>query len=155
GKSAWRAARPDFQMSWSTPAIWDNDGVKEVVVLGQLRAKAYDLKTGAERWTLRGLPNAVCTTPVVGDGMLFVATWSSGSANEPMPPFAQMAPALDKNNDHNLAYDEVPPGRFKDFFKFFDHDGDGFITAEEWDPVVNAMKTGKNVLAAIRPGGSG
>ena len=75
GATAWQVERPDFFSSWSTPVIWEQ-GAKEVVLPGFLRLKAYDLKNGAERWTVRGLASAVCTTPVLGDGLLYCATWS-------------------------------------------------------------------------------
>ena len=155
GKIKWRVARPDFRMSWSTPAIWRHAGVTEVILAGQLRVKAYDLKDGAERWLARGLPAAVCTTPVVGDGMLFIASWSSGSGNEPMAFYAESVASLDANKDGKLSPDEIPAGRLKDFFNWVDMNHDGFIAPEEFDGRVKAMRTGQNVIMAIRPGGRG
>lgn len=155
GKVAWRVARPDFRMSWSTPAIWRHVGVTEVVLAGQLRVKAYDLKDGSERWLARGLPSAVCTTPVVGDGMLYLAAWSSGSGNEPMAFYADSVAGLDANKDGKLSRDEIPAGRLKDFFDWVDTGHDGFITPEEYDGRVKAMRVGKNVIMAIRSGGRG
>jgi outer membrane protein assembly factor BamB len=155
GRIVWRAARPGFRMSWSTPAIWRHDGVTEVVLAGQQRAKAYDLKDGSERWLVRGLPMAVCTTPVVGDGMLYLAAWSTGSANEPLSFFAESAAALDTNKDGKLSLAEVPAGQLRDFFNWVDLDRDGFITAEEYDTRIRQMRAGNNVIMAVRPGGRG
>ena len=155
GKTAWRVARPDFRMSWSTPVIWRHDGATEVVVAGQQRAKAYDLKDGSERWLVRGLPMAVCTTPVLGDGLLYIAAWSSGSANEPMPLYAESMTSLDANKDGKLSRAEIPEGRFKDFFDWLDLNHDGFIAPEEFDARVKALRGGQNVIMAIRPGGRG
>lgn len=156
GEFAWRTRRPDFRMSWSTPVIWRHDDVTEVVIAGQQRVKAYDLKDGTERWLVRGLPNAVCTTPVLGDGMLYIAAWSTGSGNgDPMPPFALLLLTMDKNKDGKLSMDEIPDGGLKDFWKWFDADNDGFITAEEYAAKIDQMHTGHNVIMGIRSGGHG
>ena len=49
------------------------------MVAGTLRVVGYDLATGKEVWTVRGIARTVCMTPVVGDdGLLYVAGWSAG-----------------------------------------------------------------------------
>ena len=70
GEQAWETQRPDVTQSFGTPIFWKNDGTDEVVMSGSLKLKGYDLKTGAERWTLGGMPSFTCTTPVLGDGMI-------------------------------------------------------------------------------------
>src|SRR6185295_8455421 len=63
GKKAWEAARPDVMQSFGTPILWKNGGADEIVMSGSLKLKGYDLKTGAERWSLAGMPSFTCTTP--------------------------------------------------------------------------------------------
>ena len=43
----------------------------------------------------------------------------------------------------------------KSFFASYDKDGDKRLTREEWDNFSAALKKGKNVLLAVRPGGKG
>ena len=99
GKRAWEAARPDVRQSYGSAIVWRHGGVDEVVMSGSLKLKAYDLKTGAERWSLEGMPSFTCTTPVMGDGLLFFAGWAPGKGDSPVPTFEQTAATFDKNKD--------------------------------------------------------
>ncbi len=157
GNIIWRVERPDFLTSYSTPIVWENEFAKEVIVPGSFRLKAYDLKDGRERWLLRDQPKNVCTTPVIGDGWLFVASWSTGSSNEPLPDFSTVLMRMDHNKDQELALAEVPPtlGRLRDFFSAIDRNNDRSITKEEWNKKTSLLKKGKNSLMAVRPGGAG
>lgn len=78
GRIAWKTDRSLFQFGWSTPVRWRRDGADEILVQGgdfkpNQRVMAYDLATGAERWWVGGLPPCGKSTPVIGDGMLFLA----------------------------------------------------------------------------------
>ena len=78
GKMVWRTDRSQFRYGWSTPVNWRHDGRDEIVVLGgdfdpNQRLMAYDRATGAERWWVAGLPPCGKSTPVIGDGLLFLA----------------------------------------------------------------------------------
>jgi outer membrane protein assembly factor BamB len=155
GMTAWKTDRPDFYTSWSSPIVWEHDATKEVVVPGALRLKAYDLKTGAERWTVRGLPAATCTSPVVGEGLLFVAAWSSGGADHPYPKFDFLLEKMDKDQNGSLSFEEASAGGMKDFFEVYDLNKDKKIARDEWTELTAIAARGKNQLLAIRPGGKG
>jgi outer membrane protein assembly factor BamB len=155
GQLAWKTDRPEFYTSWSSPIAWEHDGLKEVVVPGALRLKAYDLKSGAERWTVRGLPAATCTSPVVGDGLLFVAAWSSGGTDQPYPKFDFLLEKMDQDKNGSLSFDEASAGGMKDFFEVYDLNKDKKIAREEWAELSAIAARGKNNLLAIRPGGTG
>lgn len=155
GKKVWETARPDVRQSYGTPMVWAHDGLKEIVMSGSLKLKSYDLKTGAERWSLTGLPSFTCTTPVVGDGLLFFAGWSPGKNDNPLPPFEQTAAAFDKNKDGAITPDEVKGTPLENFFRAQDINRDGKITAEDVNSMQAMMKSGENVLVAVRPGGKG
>jgi outer membrane protein assembly factor BamB len=78
GRTVWKTDRSAFQYGWSTPVHWRHDGVDEVVVLGGdfgpgQRLMAYNLADGAARWWVGGLPPCGKSTPVVGDGLVFLA----------------------------------------------------------------------------------
>jgi outer membrane protein assembly factor BamB len=78
GRTVWKTDRSKFQYGWSTPVHWRHDGTDEIVVLGgdfqpDQRLMAYNLADGAERWWVGGLPPCGKSTPVVADGLVFLA----------------------------------------------------------------------------------
>ncbi len=155
GKTVWEAARPDVTQSFGTPIFWKNGGAKEVVMSGSLQIKGYNLKTGVENWSLAGMPSFTCTTPVIGDGMLFFAGWSPGKSDGPMPSFANMAKGADKNNDGAITLEEAQAAGMGSFFKSMDVNRDGKLTAEDLETMKAYMAKGENVLIALKPGGKG
>ena len=155
GKKAWETARPDVMQSYGSAMVWKHGGTEEIVMSGSLRLKAYDPKTGAERWSLKGMPSFTCTTAVEGDGLLFFAGWSPGKGDNPMPTFEQMAANFDKNKDGAITPDEVKGTPLETFFRAQDVNGDGKLTAEDADAMKALMSKGENVLVAVRPGGKG
>ncbi len=155
GKTVWEAARPDVSQSFGTPIFWKNGKADEVVMSGSIKLKAYDLKTGVERWSLAGMPSFTCTTPVLGNGMLFFAGWSPGKSDGPMPSFDQMAAPLDKNNDGAVTPEEAKGTDMASFFKAMDSNQDGKLTQEDFDLLKARMARGENVLVAVKPGGQG
>jgi outer membrane protein assembly factor BamB len=155
GKLAWQTQRPDVAQSYGSTIVWKNNGTDEVVMSGSLKLKAYDLKSGKERWSLAGMPSFTCTTPVVGDGLLFFAGWAPGKGDSPMPTFEETAANFDKNKDGAITRDEVKGTPLEPFFRAQDLNGDGKITAEDVAGMKTMMSKGENVLVAIRPGGTG
>ncbi|MGH9632653.1 MAG: PQQ-binding-like beta-propeller repeat protein, partial [Bryobacteraceae bacterium] len=78
GKTVWKTDRSQFQYGWSTPVHWRHDGIDEILVLGgdfkpNQRLMAYNLADGSERWWVGGLPPCGKSTPVTGDGMVYLA----------------------------------------------------------------------------------
>lgn len=155
GKKVWEAARPDVSQSFGTPILWKNGKVNEVVMSGSFKMKAYDLKTGAEHWSLAGMPSFTCTTPVVGNDMLFFAGWSPGKEPGSMPTFEGLAGQFDKNKDGAITPDEVAGTQMESFLRGMDYNRDGKLTAEDLDAMKANMAKGENVLVAVKPGGKG
>ena len=155
GKRAWETARPDVSQSYGSTITWKNNGVEEIVMSGSIKLKAYDPRTGSEKWSLAGMPSFTCTTPVVGDGLLFFAGWAPGKGDSPMPSFEQTAAQFDKNKDGALTPDEVKGTPLENFFRAQDLNGDGKLTAEDDDGMKAMMAKGENLLVAVRPGGKG
>lgn len=153
GVQLWKQSRKEFRVSFGTPVVWDC----ALVILGDTRAKGYDLKTGEERWIVRGLSAYPCTSPTTGaDGNLYIATWSpGGSADEPMPAFDGLLKMMDKDADNLISRAEMAPTPFKDFFDVNDKNKDGFWERAEWQGNIDWMKRGRNVVLGIKPGGKG
>lgn len=153
GKEVWRRKRDGFRISFGSPVIWDGC----VVATGDLRLKAYDLKTGADRWVVTGLAACPCTTPAPGpDGNLYVAVWSNGSGNEPnIPPWDKFVELMDQDKDGKLSPKDCEGTIFGDLFISLDPNRDGFIESTEWNANLARMFEGKNAVMSIKPGGRG
>ncbi|MDB6029681.1 MAG: outer rane biosis protein BamB [Verrucomicrobiales bacterium] len=150
GKLLWKQERPQALSSYSTPVIWQHDGKAEVVVASSQRMQAYDLKTGQGSWQVQGLPNATCTTPVLGDGLLFFAGWSPGAKETRMPSFSDLVEKADRNKDGALQKPEIADNQMLALlFTLFDMNGDGKIVQEEWDTRSKTMSQGDNALMAV------
>ena len=155
GKRAWETSRPDVTQSYGSAMVWKHDGLEEIVMSGSLKLKAYDAKTGAERWSLAGMPSFTCTTPVAGDGLLFFAGWAPGKGDSPGPTFEQTAANFDKNKDGAITPDEVKGTPLESFFRAQDVNGDGKLTASDDESMKAMFSKGENVLVAVLPGGKG
>lgn len=159
GKTLWKVDRSEFPVSYASPVLWDSAGQKQVVVSGSLRVAGYDLETGQEIWTVRGLARAVHMSPSVGpDGILYVAGWTAGGdANDrfDVPTFAEMLAQHDANKNGTLELSELPDGPLKQRFSMIDRDKDGHITQAEYDFMRRVFNQAQNRIVAIRPGGKG
>jgi outer membrane protein assembly factor BamB len=159
GRQLWKTDRAEFTVGYATPVLWDVAGKKQVVVAGTLRAVGYDLETGAELWTVRGLSRAVHMTPSVGpDNTLYVAAWTPGGDDGDridVAPFAQMLARYDTNRNGTLEDNEIPDGPLKSRFSLIDRDKDGHITKQEFEHLRHIFNTAQNRIVAIKPGGHG
>jgi outer membrane protein assembly factor BamB len=155
GQKAWETARPDSPTSYGTPIVIQSNGADEILLAGSLFMKAYDPKTGAERWMVRGLPSYTCTTPALGGGLIFFAGWSPGKADSPWPSWASVLEKQDKNGDGVITLDEFTDHSDAAWFKSQDLNGNGKLDREDWDTIGGLMKRGENVLLAVKPGGRG
>src|SRR5208283_1293065 len=153
GKKLWETPRPDSHTGYGTPILWSHDGAAEIVVAGSLSLKGYDPANGEERWLIRGLPPVSCTTPVVGDGLLFFAGWSPGKADAPFPTWENLLSQMDKNGDGRISSEEFAWGPA--VFRSIDTDKNLFIDAAEWNAFTAIATKGENVLVAVKPGGAG
>src|SRR6185369_1660588 len=104
----WKADKPTAR-GWSTPIVWHEGALDCVGVFNAGRFTAYDLKNGQERWWLSALPNQVCATPVVGNGLLY----------------------LNGTGVYGESDNIVAPPAFKEALALYDKDQDGLISAEE------------------------
>lgn len=154
GKTRWETPRPESPGSFGTPVVWNAAGHEEVVVAGTAQLKGYDLRSGEERWVIRGVAGVVCTTPVIGDGLLFFAAWSPGQADSPRQPWEEFLRRNDRNGDGIVELGEIDATR-RDYLRGMDRNRDGRFTREDWDLLKEGDARAENVLVAVRPGGRG
>ena len=78
GEILWRNPR-GTGTSYASPGVITHAGERLIVMAGLHKIVGIDPQTGTERWTIPG-PDMSASTPVEGDGMLFVtsSTQSSG-----------------------------------------------------------------------------
>lgn len=155
GAEVWKTHREGFVSGWSTPTVWKTAHDTLVVVPGGIRMKSYDLHTGKEKWVLRDMPAVACTTAVVAGENLVFAGWGPGGEDFRMPSFADLCKDADTDKNQALSREEAAKTMLKDFFDSNDQNKDGRLTADEWDTQVEYLRSGKNALMVVKPGGSG
>lgn len=162
------------QDGYATPVVHGD----EVIVHRASEVVAYALSDGARRWWVRVNSNG-CTTPVLGDGLVYVATWNN--FGEPdlrveMPSFAKLAEQHDKDQDGRLSKAEFPGDlalsrrpdtsvaqggeiTAKMFFDRIDADKDAHVSSLEWTGALGLMRlmlaAAEHGLLAIKLGGEG
>ncbi len=155
GSRVWETKREGFATGWSTPAIWDTPAGKQIALPGYGRMVGYDFATGAEKWTVKGMPAACCTTPIIVEGNLVFAGWSPGEDFK-LPPFDEMLKQLDTDGDGKISKKEAEKSAMlKDFFDNNDLNKDGFITKDEWEENAAFMAKARNSAFVLKPGGTG
>ncbi|MDO8540951.1 MAG: PQQ-binding-like beta-propeller repeat protein [Opitutaceae bacterium] len=154
GRTIWDTARPESAGSFGTPVLWHNAGVDELVFAGTAQLKAYELKTGVERWVIPGVTGTVCTTAVIGDGLLFFGAWSPGQADSPRQSWEEFLKRNDKNGDGVVDLEEIDISR-RDYIRGMDRTRDGRFTRVDWDLLKSGDARADNLLLAIKPGGQG
>lgn len=156
GSLKWERKRTSTA-SWCTPAIWDTPTGRQVAAAGHVRLIGYDLASGAEQWSVVGLPSGCCSSPVVAGGKLFFAGSSSGGPDETkhvMPTFDSLLKDLDTDKDGAISRAEGEKA-FEGFFDNQDTNKDGKITRGEFEAIVKFFSEGQDGAFALKAGGSG
>jgi outer membrane protein assembly factor BamB len=78
GRDLWTAEGPKGT-SWSTPFVWTNTGVEEVVTAGQGMIVAHGVADGQERWRFGGIDTSFACSPVADAEAVYFGTSSPGS----------------------------------------------------------------------------
>jgi len=176
GNTIWRVSCPLAKESYSTPMLWQHDGMEELLVQSLGRLTAYTLDRGQASWWVKGWNfDAVMTTPVAGDGLLFAGGSGINDPSEPDPIFdwKKSLARFDANHDGQIAISELPPEEvwhmrkevpkgapgsvmlLTKLFGFIDANDDKIITKTEWDVADSESRDPLAIdcFAAIRPGG--
>lgn len=155
GKLRWETKRRST-VSYGTPVVWDLRGGKQIVAPGHARMLGYDLATGTEKWSVGGLPAGCCTSPIVGDGLVYFAGSTMGNdEGEPdRTTYDDLLAMLDTDKDGAISFAEGDKA-FHGFFNNQDVNKDGIYTREEFDSIHKFFSEGANSAFALKPGGSG
>lgn len=70
GKEVWKQPRKDVP-TWSTPAVVESGGRKQIAVNGWHHTGGYDFATGKELWRLDGGGDIPVPTPVFAHGLIY------------------------------------------------------------------------------------
>lgn len=177
GKTVWEIPRPLAGACYSTPMVWQHDGIEELIVQGKGRVAAYGLDGSGPHWWVRGWGFTAVTTPVAGDGVLLAGGSGLGDPGEPKDPLLDWETLIkdyDADKDGSLAVEEIPasliwhirkeipkdvPGnsfslRFM-LGNFMDRNKDKQVTKVEWDAseAFTSDKFNADRFIAVRPGG--
>jgi outer membrane protein assembly factor BamB len=71
GRELWRKSRNDGT-SWTTPLVVEHNGRKQIIAPSIRRTRCYDLETGKELWTTRGMTANPIPTPVSANGIVYL-----------------------------------------------------------------------------------
>ena len=184
GETIWNqvcqlASVPGPRNAYSTPALWQHDGVDEVIIQNRSRISAHDLKDGTNRWSIQ-LSSSACSTPVNGDGLLFVVGHLSGTEpgeSDPLPTFDDLLKKSDKDGDDQISNAEFPDNldifrrpeatglegtalKVKFLIGMIDASKDGQVNREEWSTFLKNQSRelssqSEHGLVAIKSGGIG
>ena len=155
GQTVWKTGRPGFYRGFATPLPWPTDKPEQIILPGTLRLVSYNLKDGIERWSVRGLPNEMVSTPVGGGGLIYLAAWTHGSGVSRMPAFDRLLEQGDANKDGQLTREESPGGPARRHFAYIDADRNGRLSHEEYTAIARVFNESRNTALAIRPDGIG
>ena len=78
GRDVWSADGPKGT-SWSTPFVWTNAGVEEIVTAGQGMIVAFSAVDGRETWRFGGIDTSFACSPVADSEGIYFGTSSPGS----------------------------------------------------------------------------
>ena len=159
GDVIWKTDRSEFLRNSCTPLVWNNEGRLQIVVAATLRVVGYDLETGKEAWTVRGISRTVVSSPSVGaDGNLYLAGWAAGGDEAErirVEPFDDVAALKDKDKNGSLEEAELGDGPVYQRFSQADRDKDGHLTRAEYELFRSLFDQGKNVVLSIKSGAAG
>jgi len=150
GRQRWKAARPTATVGWATPIVHrPSQGPAQLIVLGTTRLDGYQLATGESRWWMPLGSMGGVGTPVAHADTVLVSTLNT---SEPwMPTWDATVKQYDKDHDGRLSQQEFSADKdLGEHFGWIDANGDGFVTAEEWN-AARSVGMGDFGAIAIRP----
>ncbi len=158
GRQIWKTARPGAVRSYSTPAVWEHEGRKELLVAGALELAGYDPIEGKKLWWVNGLARIVIPTPVPDGDTIYMPSWAPGGDPGQRVSLAGWDQAIakwDKNKDRFLAKDEINDQEVLTRFFRMDLDQNQLLDRKEWDQHAAVFQRAQNSMLTIKPSGGG
>ena len=156
GEVVWKVDRIEATRSYSTPFVLERDGKKQILIAGSLQLAAYDPATGEKLWWYNGISRIVDSTPVIHNGMIYVATWTPGGdpgERITMEPFGEAISKFDKNTDKMISQEELPKDSpVLDRFFRIDLNQNKQLEEDEWKRHATVFERAQNVAVALEPG---
>lgn len=156
GQLRWRTLRESATRSYSTPVVLQLNNRRQILVTGALQLAAYDVTTGEKLWWYDGISRIVDSTPIIQDGIIYLASWTPGGDADSrikMEPFEEALKSYDRNADHQIGKDELPSDSpVMDRFYRIDLDQDGGLSSVEWSKHAIVFERAQNVALAVEPG---
>lgn len=149
GELLWRVERPETANGYSTPIT--DPGSGHLLVPGSFHLTGYKETDGSRVWQVEELAWLYKSSPVLGDGVVFVSGYGSTQTaihRTRVELFEEVLQAWDRNSDGQLILEESQ-GRVRDWFVGIDRDGDSFVSRQEWN-FYRKMMSGEGGLFAIR-----
>jgi outer membrane protein assembly factor BamB len=97
------------------------------------------------------------STPVLGDGVIYVHGWAGGAdegQQEDVVPFEEVLKQRDANGDGKLSREEVADEKIKKDWQSYDLDRDGVLNERDWR-FYRSRRSAQNAVLAFRLGGTG
>lgn len=104
GEVVWRDDRSDMAVCYSHPVLCETPAGPELVVAGTGKTIGYNPSTGKRKWATELFCRNIKTTPVVADGVIYVAVESQGMSY-------QWKATADANGDGKITRDEIRASR--------------------------------------------
>lgn len=158
GAVAWKRARPGAVRSYATPALWERNGQKELLVAGALELEGLDPFTGERRWAVGGLARIVIPSPVPAQELIYMASWSPGGdvgRRIALDPWPAALSRWDKDQDGRLRRSEIDNPDVLDRFTRMDLDRDDHLVRPEWERHAEVFRRAENAILALRITGQG
>lgn len=155
GKERWKTPRKEMLAGYALPVMCEANGRTDLVIAGSGKLKGYDPETGKEVWTCNTMLRTVMTSPVVRDGVIYIAVQSYGDSTRTLKH--ALLEWLDTNQDGRLQREEMPE-EFLERFDISDKNHDKIIGPDEIDTAFQDpanMVGGGNTIQAVRGGGTG
>jgi len=159
GGVIWKTKRSEVIQGFSTPVLYYPENQSpQIITSGSFHLIAYSAGNGEKLWWVNGLAWQPKTTPLVGNGLIFVHsnTWGTGDPGKQMtmPAFGAVLQERDLNHDGRLSIDEADGPSLRESWIVVDLDKNGTLDEHEWENY-RAMLSDHNGVFAIRPGGRG
>ena len=151
GEELWRKKRPARLEAYTTPILYPSaEEPKALLVSGSRWVDAYDLATGKILWTLGGVASGPISSPVLMGDTLYVS--GIDHAENGWAPFGPLLEEHDKDGDGELSREDVAEAWIAEHFGWLNADGEGNITAEDWERLEREMVNEQWGVHAIRVG---